>query len=143
MLKQHRSELGSWDAQGWRLGLGIFSADKPLGVATLRARDFPVAREVTTSSWIGLPHHGRGLGTEARTGVLAFAFEHLGAETAVTEVFRDNHASQGVSRKLGYEHDGIRQACDFARRTCRLVLAVGRACAPRVVGGWMPKECQP
>ena len=38
---------------------------------------------------------------------MAFAFEHLGAETAVTEVFRDNHASQGVSRKVGYEHDGI------------------------------------
>lgn len=66
-----------------------------------------MVREVTTSSWLGLPHHGQGLGTEARTGVLALAFEHLSAEAAVTEVFQDNHASQGVSRKLGYEHDGI------------------------------------
>ena len=107
VLKQHWSQLGSWDAQGWRLGLGIFFADEPLGVVTLRARDFPVVREVTTSSWLGLPHHGRGFGTEARTGVLALAFDHLGAEAAVTEVFPDNHASQGVSRKLGYEHDGI------------------------------------
>jgi RimJ/RimL family protein N-acetyltransferase len=106
-LQQHWSELGSWDAQGWRLGLGIFCADQPLGVVTLRARNFPVVREVTTSSWIGLPHHGRGFGTEARTGVLALAFENLGAEAAVTEVFPDNHASQSVSRKLGYEHDGI------------------------------------
>ena len=39
--------------------------------------------------------------------MLALAFEHLSAEAAVTEVFQDNHASQGVSRKLGYEHDGI------------------------------------
>ncbi len=107
VLLQHWSELGSWDVQGWRLGLGIFLADRPLGVVTLRARNFPVVREVTTSSWLGLPHHGKGLGTEARVGVLALAFEHLGAQAALTEVFQDNHASQGVSRKLGYEHDGI------------------------------------
>jgi RimJ/RimL family protein N-acetyltransferase len=62
---------------------------------------------VTTSSWLGLPHHGRGLGTEARAGVLALAFDHLGAEAAVSEVFRDNHASQAVSRKLGYRHHGV------------------------------------
>lgn len=107
VLEQHWSALGSWDVQGWRLGLGIFLQDEPLGVITLRARDFPVVREVTTSSWIGLPHQRRGFGTESRTGVLTLAFAHLGAEAAVTEVFPDNHASQGVSRKLGYEHDGI------------------------------------
>ncbi len=107
VLQQHWSGLGSWDVQGWCLGLGIFLEDRPLGLVTLRARNFPVVREVTTSSWLGLLHHGQGLGTEARTGVLALAFEHLGAEAAVTEVFQDNHASQGVSRKLGYEHDGI------------------------------------
>ncbi len=107
VVQQHWYELGSWDVQAWRLGLGIFLADEPIGVITVRARDFPVVREVTTSSWIGLPHHGRGLGTEARIGALTLAFEHLGAEAAVSEVFQDNHASQAVSRKLGYEHDGI------------------------------------
>ena len=107
VVQQHWYELGSWDVQAWRLGLGIFFADEPIGVITVRARDFPVVREVTTSSWIGLPHHGRGLGTEARIGALTLAFEHLGAEAAVSEVFQDNHASQAVSRKLGYEHDGI------------------------------------
>jgi hypothetical protein len=30
----------------------------------------------------------------------------LAANAALTEVFQDNHASQGVSRKLRYEHDG-------------------------------------
>ncbi len=58
-------------------------------------------------SWLGLAHHGRGLGTEARAGVLTLAFDHLGATDATTEVFPDNHASQGVSRKLGYLSDGI------------------------------------
>jgi len=107
VLQQHWTELGAWDTQGWRLGLGVFLGEQPLGIVTLRARNFRVVREVTTSSWLGLPHHGLGLGTEARTGVLALAFEHLEAESAVTEVFHDNHASQGVSRKLGYKHDGI------------------------------------
>ena len=39
--------------------------------------------------------------------MLTLAFEHLGAEAATSEVFQDNHASQAVSRKLGYRHDGI------------------------------------
>ena len=76
---------------------------------TLRARDFLVVREVTTSSWLGLPHHGKGYGTEARAGLLTLAFDYPGADAALTEVFRDNHSSQGVSRKLGYEPDGISQ----------------------------------
>jgi RimJ/RimL family protein N-acetyltransferase len=40
-------------------------------------------------------------------GLLTLAFDHLGATAALTEVFQGNHSSQGVSRKLGYEHDGI------------------------------------
>lgn len=85
----------------------MFLDERPLGIVTLRARDFPVVREVTTSSWLGLEHHGRGCGTEARVGLLTLAFDHLGADAALTEVFQDNHSSQGVSRTLGYEPDGI------------------------------------
>jgi RimJ/RimL family protein N-acetyltransferase len=107
VLQQHWSGLGSWHVNGWRLGLGVYLGGRPLGVITLRAKNFPVLREVTTSSWLGLPHHRQGLGTEARIGVLTLAFEHLGAQAALTEVFQDNHASQGVSRKLGYVYDGI------------------------------------
>ncbi|MEN8673662.1 GNAT family protein, partial [Nocardioides sp.] len=95
----------------WALGLAMFPKagpeGEPIGRVTLWARDFAVVREVTTSSWLGLEHQGRGFGTEARAGALALAFDHLGAVAALTEVFQDNHASQGVSRKLGYVHDGI------------------------------------
>lgn len=76
-------------------------------MVSLRAHDFRVVREVTTSSWLGLPYQGRGFGTEARLGLLTLAFELLAAEAARTEVFQDNRSSQGVSRKLGYEPDGI------------------------------------
>lgn len=56
---------------------------------------------------LGLTHQGGGIGTEARTGLLTFAFEYLDATDAVTQVFPENHASRAVSRKLGYTPDGI------------------------------------
>ncbi len=108
VLRDHWSQLHRWQATDWRLGLAVFLRDDaPTGVVTLRARDFSILREVTTASWLGLEHQGHGIGTEARTGLLALAFDHLGASDATTEVFPDNHASQGVSRKLGYRPDGI------------------------------------
>jgi RimJ/RimL family protein N-acetyltransferase len=108
VLRDHWSQLSGWEPTDWRLGLGVFLRnDEPTGMVTLRARDFDVLREVTTSSWLGLGYQGDGVGTEARVGLLAFAFDHLGASDATTEVFPDNHASQGVSRKLGYQPDGI------------------------------------
>lgn len=107
VLKEHWRGLSSWSPTNWQLALGVFRDGEPLGVVALLARDFAVVRQVTTWSWLGLAHHGKGYGTEARVGLLTLAFDHLGAESARTDVFRDNHASQGVSRKLGYEPDGI------------------------------------
>ena len=107
VLRAHWRGLASWTAGSWELALGVFAGDTPLGVVALMGRDFPVTRQVTTWSWLGLDHHGQGYGTEARTGLLHLAFDHLGARSARTDVFQDNHASQGVSRKLGYEPDGI------------------------------------
>ena len=108
VLQGFWDRLASWTPTNWSLGLGVFgSDDRPIGMVSMRARDFRVVREVTTSSWLGLPHHRQGLGTEARAGVLTLAFDHLGATDATTEVFPDNHASQGVSRRLGYRRDGI------------------------------------
>ncbi len=107
VLRGQWDDLASWDAGDWCLGLGVFAGGEPIGQVSLRARDFPVTRQVRTSSWLGLEFQGRGYGTEARTALLALAFDHLGATDALTEVFQDNHASQGVSRKLGYEPDGI------------------------------------
>ncbi|HEY2669077.1 MAG TPA: GNAT family N-acetyltransferase [Rugosimonospora sp.] len=107
VLQGHWGRLGGWSAAAWGLGLGVFRHGDPLGVVTVGGRDFPVVREVTTSSWLGIDHQGKGYGTEARVGLLALAFEHLDARAALSEVFQDNHASQAVSRKLGYEYDGI------------------------------------
>ncbi|MEV6299617.1 GNAT family N-acetyltransferase [Actinoplanes sp. NPDC051861] len=100
-------DLSAWTPTAWTLALGVFHEAQPIGMVALTARDFAVVRQVTTWSWLGLAHHRKGYGTEARAALLALAFDHLGAESARTDVFQDNHASQGVSRKLGYEPDGI------------------------------------
>ncbi|GEP39675.1 hypothetical protein NPS01_33380 [Nocardioides psychrotolerans] len=42
-----------------------------------------------------------------RMAVLALAFDHLGALAAVTSARRDNGASLGVARHLGYRDNGI------------------------------------
>jgi MFS family permease len=54
VLQEHWSQLGQWTVASWQLGLGVFRQGEPVGIVTLRARDFPVVREVTTSSWLGL-----------------------------------------------------------------------------------------
>jgi len=107
VLRGHWHALAAWRVDAWQLGLGVFRDGEPLGVVTLRAHDFPVVREVTTAAWLGLVHQRQGYGTRARAALLSLAFDHLDALSARTDVFTDNHASQGVSRRLGYEHDGI------------------------------------
>ena len=101
------SSRGTWEPGDWSLGLTVFADTDPIGAVWVSAREFAERREVTTASWLGLPHHRRGFGTEARLGALTLAFDHLGAAYATSEAFPDNAASVGVSTKLGYEPDGI------------------------------------
>jgi RimJ/RimL family protein N-acetyltransferase len=42
-----------------------------------------------------------------RTAVLSLAFDHLGALAAVTSARPDNGPSLGVSRRLGYQDNGV------------------------------------
>ena len=45
--------------------------------------NYPVLREVSTFSWVGVRHHGRGIGTEMWAAALHLAFAGLGATNAV------------------------------------------------------------
>jgi len=107
VIQQHWSRRGEWSVDAWALELGVFHEQRPIGMVALRARSFPILREVMTESWLGMDFQRRGLGTEARAALLHLAFDGLRAISAVSEVFQDNAGSQGVSRKLGYRHDGI------------------------------------
>jgi RimJ/RimL family protein N-acetyltransferase len=105
---QHSWRLqAEWTAERWTLGLGVFEGGTVVGYQTIGGRDFGRLREVSTGSWLGLRHQGRGVGTEMRAAVLALAFYGLGADAASTAAFEDNRASYRVSEKLGYEPCGI------------------------------------
>ncbi|WP_147916456.1 GNAT family N-acetyltransferase [Ruania zhangjianzhongii] len=93
-------------AHSWSLELAVLHRGEPVGIQAIEADDFPVARCVTSGSWLGQAHQGQGLGTQMRALMLYLAFEGLGAETATTSAWADNPASNAVSAKLGYRPNG-------------------------------------
>ncbi|MER7766828.1 GNAT family N-acetyltransferase [Kitasatospora sp. NPDC096140] len=106
VVQHHWLRRGNWSPDDWALNLAVFEHDRVVGLQTVAARDFAVLREVTTASWLGARHHGRGIGTEMRAAVLHLAFAGLNAREARSGAFEDNASSFAVSRKHGYEPDG-------------------------------------
>lgn len=98
---------GRLTPEDWTLQLAVVLDGRVVGIQDLRAAAFAVRREVSTGSWLGLEHHGRGIGTIMRLAVLSLAFDHLGALSATTGAWADNAASRRVSEKVGYLRDGI------------------------------------
>jgi RimJ/RimL family protein N-acetyltransferase len=90
----------------WTVTFLVRHEGEVVGVQDIGARDFVALREVNTGSWIGRKFQGQGFGTEMRIAVLQFAFDHLGAHIARSAAWEGNHASNRVSEKLGYVHDG-------------------------------------
>lgn len=107
VVQRHWRLRGTWEPGDWTLELAVLLDDRPVGIQALEAQDFPTLREVSTSSWLGLPHHREGIGREMRSAVLHLAFAGLGATDATSASFTDNPAPLLLSRKLGYRPDGI------------------------------------
>lgn len=107
LVQRHWQHRGDWSADDWSLDLAVFADGQVVGQQDISARDYRVVREVSTFSWLGVRHHGRGIGTEMRIAALHLAFVGLGATDAVSGAFEDNVSSLRVSEKLGYEPDGI------------------------------------
>ncbi|HUZ82050.1 MAG TPA: GNAT family N-acetyltransferase [Gaiellaceae bacterium] len=102
-VAHHTGKLAAFRGEDWAVAFVAFDESGPVGVQELRGERFAEHRIVDTGSWLGASWQGRGLGTEMRTAVLAFAFDGLGAERATSGAIQGNLASLGVSRKLGYE----------------------------------------
>jgi RimJ/RimL family protein N-acetyltransferase len=105
--RHHWRGRANWSADRWDLNLAVFLDGRPIAALSLHSESFPVLRQVGTGSWVGRGWQGRGFGKEMRAAGLTLAFEGLGAEVATSSAFLDNHASNGVSRALGYEPDGL------------------------------------
>src|SRR6187399_828348 len=118
VVRYHWLRLGDWTPRDWELNLTVFRDGAVAGQQSIGAKDLAITREVRTGSWLGQRHQGQGIGTEMRAAVLHLAFAGLAAEEAVSGAFEHNVASLAVSRKLGYEPDGV------SRRVVRGELAI-------------------
>jgi RimJ/RimL family protein N-acetyltransferase len=127
VVQQHWMHRGNWTPQDWALTLTVLHGGEVLGLQTVAAREFAVRREVSTGSWLGLRHHGRGIGTEMRAAVLELAFSGLGTLTAASGALADNGASLAVSRKLGYREDGVDYRVVRGERVAGIRLRLDRA----------------
>jgi RimJ/RimL family protein N-acetyltransferase len=103
----HRSAWREWAPEKWQCNFVAFLDDEPIGTQGIESENFAETRTVSTGSWIGQPHQGKGYGTEQRAAVLEFAFRGLGARAAVSGALFPNVASQRISEKLGYRVTGI------------------------------------
>ncbi|GEK23141.1 GNAT family N-acetyltransferase [Cellulomonas xylanilytica] len=90
----------------WNLELAVVRDGEVLGTQSLMAHAFGVTRTAETGSWLGLRHHGQGVGTRMRLMVLHLFFEGFDGLRATTSAFDDNAASNGVTRRIGYAENG-------------------------------------
>ena len=121
---------GIWAARAradehlWRLDFVVDVDGHLVGMQDLVAEDFSSFGRVGTFSWLAPEARGRGLGREMRAAVLHLAFAGLGAREATSDAFLDNHASNAVSRSLGYQPNGTTWATrrGQAAQICRWTL---------------------
>lgn len=133
-LQFHWAKWAAWHPSDWSLNLVAAVDGVIAGTQGMNGQDFGVTREVTTGSWLGLGHQGRGIGSEMRAAVLHLAFEGLGAEDARSSAHEDNAASLAVSRKLGYAEDGIERYVVRGRAVRGIRLRLDRA-------AWQAHRC--
>jgi GNAT superfamily N-acetyltransferase len=135
-----------WPGESDLLALAELAAGGVHGTVVhgISAPDFAIRREVSSGSWLGQAYHRQGIGTQMRAAILHLAFAGLGAGHAVSSAAEYNAASLGVSRRLGYRHDGteihaIRNA-PVAIRRLRLDRASWQAarCVPVQITGLEP-----
>ncbi|MEV8609482.1 GNAT family N-acetyltransferase [Amycolatopsis sp. NPDC051373] len=127
VVQHHWRHLGIWTPSDWSLNLTVFADGVVVGQQSIGAHDLAITREVHTGSWLGRRYQGQGIGAEMRAAVLHLAFVGLGAEEAVSAAFEHNVASQAVSRKLGYQPDGVQRRAVGGRLSIEHRLRLTRA----------------
>jgi RimJ/RimL family protein N-acetyltransferase len=105
-LRYYWTTRGASTPESWVLPFVVRRAGAVVGLQELTGKNFAVTSLVGTGSWVGAAYQNEGIGTEMRSTVLQFAFDHLKAQRADSDAFLDNPASLRVSAKLGYRNDG-------------------------------------
>lgn len=63
--------------------------------------------------WIGEPHWGKGIATQALTLICNYAFDEMKIEKLFAGVFDGNEGSKKVLIKCGFQQEGIAQKAVF------------------------------
>jgi RimJ/RimL family protein N-acetyltransferase len=135
-LRYFWSSRAASTPESWRVPFVVRRRGEAVGIQELSGRQFAVTRTVSSGSWLGKRFQGDGVGTEMRSAVVQFAFDHLKAQRADSGAFTDNPASLAVSRKLGYRPDGTQV---LARRPGERAIEQRQTVEPAtfVRPGWM------
>ena len=91
----------------WNLELAVVRDGEVLGTQAVMAHEFPITRTAETGSWLGLRHHGQGVGTRMRLMILHLLFDGFDGLRATTSAFHDSAGSLGVTRRIGYAENGV------------------------------------
>ncbi|MEV8215048.1 GNAT family protein [Leifsonia sp. NPDC077715] len=75
----HWRTRAGWSREAWTLEFAVEYNGEIVGIQGIGTRDYPITRTGETGSWLGLAHHGRGIGTRMRQAICAFVFDELGA----------------------------------------------------------------
>lgn len=103
----HWGVRGSWTREHWDLQFAVEREGELVGVQGFFCSNYLVTRTGETGSWLAQRCHGQGIGTAMRQAICAFVFDHLDAEEITSAAFTDNPASNAVSRKVGYQPNGV------------------------------------
>ncbi|ROR66930.1 GNAT family N-acetyltransferase [Agrococcus jenensis] len=98
---------GSVTPDFWRLQFVVVVDGRPVGMQDLIGDRFSTYGTAVSFSWLSSDERRRGIGVEMRQAILHLAFDGFGASEATTEAFLDNAGSDGVSRSVGYEPNGL------------------------------------
>lgn len=97
----------AWSREAWTLEFAVEYEGRIVGTQGITTEDYLITRTGETGSWLGRAHHGQGIGTKMRQAICAFVFDYLDAEEITSAAFADNPASNAVSRKVGYQPNGL------------------------------------
>ncbi|WP_105034831.1 GNAT family N-acetyltransferase [Cryobacterium aureum] len=107
LLQFHWGRRAAITPASWQLESTIRFEGQIVGCQGISTSDYRVTRTGETGSWLGAKYHGRGIGTLMRQTLCAFMFDHLDAAEVTSAAFTDNPASLAVSRKVGYQKNGV------------------------------------
>jgi len=74
----------------------------------------------TTGSWINKKYWRKGYILEAKVPVLDLAFNKLKFRKIETSAYKENKASNNMSKKLGFKFEGVKKKSQFNRSTGKI-----------------------